>query len=38
VPRRVFVRDSLPLNPNGKVMKDALRREAADSLVSVAGH
>jgi acyl-CoA synthetase (AMP-forming)/AMP-acid ligase II len=32
VPRRVFVRDSLPLNPNGKVMKDALRREAADSL------
>jgi HIP---CoA ligase len=39
VPRRVFVRDSLPLNPNGKVMKDALRREAADSLVpnAVAG-
>ena len=33
VPRRVFVRDSLPLNPNGKVMKDALRREAADSLI-----
>jgi acyl-CoA synthetase (AMP-forming)/AMP-acid ligase II len=39
VPRRVFVRDSLPLNPNGKVMKDALRREAADSLIpdAVAG-
>jgi acyl-CoA synthetase (AMP-forming)/AMP-acid ligase II len=39
VPRRVFVRDSLPLNPNGKVMKDALRREAAASLVpdTVAG-
>jgi acyl-CoA synthetase (AMP-forming)/AMP-acid ligase II len=39
VPSRVFVRDSLPLNPNGKVMKDALRREAADSLVpdAVAG-
>jgi len=39
VPRRVFVRDSLPLNPNGKVMKDALRREAADSLIphTVAG-
>jgi acyl-CoA synthetase (AMP-forming)/AMP-acid ligase II len=36
VPRRVFVRDSLPLNPNGKVMKDALRREAADSLIPVA--
>ena len=32
VPRRVFVRDSLPLNGNGKVMKDVLRREAADSL------
>jgi acyl-CoA synthetase (AMP-forming)/AMP-acid ligase II len=36
VPRRVFVRESLPLNGNGKVMKDALRREAADSLISAA--
>lgn len=33
VPRRVFVRASLPLNPNGKVMKDALRREAAAGLI-----
>ena len=33
-PRRVFVRDSLPLNGNGKVMKDVLRREAADSLIA----
>ena len=36
VPRRVFVRDSLPLNGNGKVMKDALRREAADTLLAAA--
>jgi acyl-CoA synthetase (AMP-forming)/AMP-acid ligase II len=36
VPRRVFVRESLPLNGNGKVMKDALRREAADSLIASA--
>ena len=35
VPRRVFVRASLPLNGNGKVMKDALRREAADSVIAV---
>jgi acyl-CoA synthetase (AMP-forming)/AMP-acid ligase II len=39
VPRRVYVRASLPLNANGKVMKDALRREAAGGLVpdAVAG-
>jgi acyl-CoA synthetase (AMP-forming)/AMP-acid ligase II len=39
VPRRVYVRSSLPLNPNGKVMKDALRREAAAGLIpdAVAG-
>ena len=34
VPRRVFVRDSLPLNGNGKVMKDVLRREAADAIAA----
>ncbi|MDB5393870.1 MAG: hypothetical protein JWM91_1376 [Rhodospirillales bacterium] len=34
VPRRVFVRESLPLNGNGKVMKDVLRREAADTLIA----
>jgi acyl-CoA synthetase (AMP-forming)/AMP-acid ligase II len=34
VPRRVFIRDSLPLNGNGKVMKDDLRREAADNLIA----
>jgi acyl-CoA synthetase (AMP-forming)/AMP-acid ligase II len=27
-PRRVYVRESLPLNGNGKVMKDVLRQEA----------
>jgi acyl-CoA synthetase (AMP-forming)/AMP-acid ligase II len=31
VPRRVFVRASLPLNANGKVMKDVLRRDAAQA-------
>jgi acyl-CoA synthetase (AMP-forming)/AMP-acid ligase II len=34
VPRRVFVRDALPLNGNGKVMKDVLRREAADAIAA----
>jgi len=29
VPRRVYVREALPLNGNGKVMKDVLRREAS---------
>jgi acyl-CoA synthetase (AMP-forming)/AMP-acid ligase II len=38
VPRRVFVRDSLPLNGNGKVMKDALRRDAADTLAATSAH
>lgn len=32
VPRRVYVREALPLNGNGKVMKDVLRREAADNF------
>jgi acyl-CoA synthetase (AMP-forming)/AMP-acid ligase II len=38
VPRRVFIRDSLPLNGNGKVIKDALRREAADTLAAKSAH
>jgi acyl-CoA synthetase (AMP-forming)/AMP-acid ligase II len=33
-PRRVYVRSSLPLNANGKVMKDELRREAANTFSS----
>ncbi len=31
-PRRVIVRRSLPLNANGKVMKDVLRRDAAENV------
>jgi acyl-CoA synthetase (AMP-forming)/AMP-acid ligase II len=34
VPRRVFIRDALPLNGNGKVMKDVLRREATAGVVA----
>jgi non-ribosomal peptide synthetase component E (peptide arylation enzyme) len=30
VPRRVHVVDALPLNATGKVVKDELRREAAE--------
>ncbi len=32
-PRQVHIRQSLPLNGNGKVMKDVLRREAADAFI-----
>jgi acyl-CoA synthetase (AMP-forming)/AMP-acid ligase II len=38
VPRRVYVRDTLPLNGNGKVMKDVLRREAAADVIANASH
>lgn len=31
-PRRVFIRAALPLNANGKVMKDVLRRDAAEAV------
>ncbi len=31
VPRRVIIVDSLPLNPDGDIDKDALRRRASAS-------
>lgn len=33
-PRRVFVRTALPLNANGKVLKDVLRRDAAQNVAA----
>jgi acyl-CoA synthetase (AMP-forming)/AMP-acid ligase II len=34
VPRRVYLREALPLNGNGKVMKDVLRRDAIEDRLS----
>ena len=34
VPRRVYLREALPLNGNGKVMKDVLRRDAVEDRLS----
>jgi acyl-coenzyme A synthetase/AMP-(fatty) acid ligase len=37
VPRHILFRNSLPRNPMGKILKAALRRDAADNLATRAG-